>query len=126
LPDSSIFTNSGLPKKIPAAIIYFSTECSHCQYEAEEIGKKMDSLSNAFFVWIDYHHSLKEINDFAIKYDLANHTNIKLGKEVDYKTVPYYKIQFTPYMAIYNKEGIFVKEFREGATVTELYNIINK
>ncbi|MFX6759586.1 hypothetical protein ABTH30_22080, partial [Acinetobacter baumannii] len=35
--DTTWFTNDNLPKDKTIAIIYFSPECSHCQYEAKEL-----------------------------------------------------------------------------------------
>lgn len=118
--DSVLFTNEDIPKGNKVAIIYFSPDCSHCQYEAKEIVKNMDSFKNVFFVWINYHHSLKEINEFSVKYNLSKYSNVIVGKETSYKIAVFYQIEFTPYMAIYNSRGIFKKEFRTGAKPEEL------
>jgi hypothetical protein len=46
--------------------------------------------------------------------------NIKVGRDLKYFIPAYYKVAFTPFMAIYNSQGLFSKEFREGARAEEL------
>ena len=125
LDSTTYYTRDSLPAKKPIVIIYFSTECNHCQYEAKQIAQHMDSLSYAYFVWIDYHHSINEIAAFGNKYGLSQFSNIKLGKEIGFKIIPYYRIEFTPFIAVYERLGHrFIKEFREPPKISELYNAI--
>lgn len=117
--DSTTFTKSDLPKNKPAVIIYFSPDCGHCQYEAKVIVQNMDSMSNAVFVWVSY-HPMEEIRQFFVKYGLNKFKNIIVGRDLKYFIPSYYKVEVTPYMALYNSKGLFMKEFREGAKVEEL------
>jgi thiol-disulfide isomerase/thioredoxin len=121
----TLYTKDSLPHNRPIVIIYFSTECSHCQSEAKTIAQHMDSLNNAFFVWIDYHHTTQEIQAFGEKYGLTQFKNIIIGKEIGFKIIPFYRIEYTPFMAVYNNSGLFVKEFRENGKVEELYEAIH-
>ena len=87
----------------------------------------MDSLKDAYFVWIDYHHTVTEIAAFAEKYKLSQFSNIKLGKEVGFTIIPFYRIEMTPYLAIYNSQGKFVKDFRNGeAKPSDIVEAITK
>jgi len=117
---TATFIRDSLPKHKQVVIIYFSPDCSHCQYEATEIVKNMDKLKHVFFVWINYHQSLKALSEFSEKYKLNQFSNVVVGKETSYKTAVFYQIEFTPFIAIYNSKGIFKKEFRTGAKPEEL------
>jgi len=121
--DSTWFTNADLPKNRPVVIVYFSPECSHCQHEAEELEKSMDSagygLHKAFYVWVSF-HPLKDLKKFGSQYHLDKFKNICIGRDLKYYIPSYFKVEFTPYIGVYNKNGRFVKEFRQGATPAEL------
>ena len=65
--DTTLFTNANLPDNKPTVIIYFSPECGHCQHEMKEIEKNMDSLKNAFFVFVS-RFPVDSIKNFEKKY----------------------------------------------------------
>ncbi len=114
------FTNADLPKNMPVAIIYFNPDCSHCQFEAKEMASHMDSLSNIFFVWVSYAKTMIDMRAFANKYGLSKFKNVVFGQDEKYFIPAYYKIAFTPYMAMYDTHGKITKEFREGAKTSEI------
>jgi cytochrome oxidase Cu insertion factor (SCO1/SenC/PrrC family) len=121
--DSATFTKNDLPKNKTVVLIYFSPDCSHCQYEAKQIVQYMDSLRDVMFVWVSY-HPLNEIKDFFTKYGLDKFKNVKIGRDTKYFIPTYYKVENTPFIAIYNRQGVFSKEFREGAKAEELIRAI--
>jgi len=122
--DSTWFSNTDLPKGKSVAIIYFSPECGHCKAKAKFLSERVDSVKNSFFVWASY-HPLNELKDFSDKFGLSKLPNIKVGRDVKYIFPPYYKNTLTPYIAIYNKRGIFSKEFRNGAMVHDIIMALN-
>jgi hypothetical protein len=63
---------------------------------------------------------MNEIKQFYTQYGLDKFPNIKVGRDLKYFIPAYYKVAFTPFMAIYNSQGLFSKEFREGARAEEL------
>jgi len=123
--DSSIFTNSGIPKNKPVVIIYFSPECGHCQLTAQEINNDIDNLKDAFFIWVSY-FPVPEIKDFAIKYKLADYPNFKFGRDPRYAIPSFYKVKFTPFMAVYGKNGKLVQTFDQGTTPEVLGKLIKE
>ncbi|MFM9673696.1 hypothetical protein, partial [Streptomyces galilaeus] len=78
--DTTWFTNDNLPKDKTIAIIYFSPECSHCQYEAKELVKAKEQIQNLFFVWVAYHPVADNIA-FAEKYQLNQLPNTVIGRD---------------------------------------------
>ena len=116
--DTTWFTNAQLPRNKTIAIIYFSPECGHCQYEAKELVKVKEQLDNIFFVWVSY-YPVSDNTAFKEKYQLNKIPNMVVGRDPKYFIPAFFKVEFTPYMAIY-KNDKFYKEFREGAKPEEI------
>jgi AhpC/TSA family. len=117
-PDSVWVTNQSLPANKPIIFIYFSPDCGHCQIEAQEIYKMIDSFRNVTFLWVSY-HPLTEIQEFKTKY-LNGLPNVIFARDPKYFFPTFYKVAFTPYIAVYNAKRLFVNEFRQGAKPEEL------
>ena len=126
LTDSAtIYTKADLPKNKTVAIIFFSPDCEHCQHTAGEMIKKMDSLSNLVMIWNGPSYlPLADDKKFYDHYHLADFSNIVLGKEMSYFLPLHYRIEITPYCAIY-KNGKFYTEFRKGIELEDLIAIAN-
>jgi hypothetical protein len=112
LPDSTWFTREQVPlsKYDYTFIIYFSPDCGHCQHEATEIVKHMDSLKNAFFVFVAY-KPLEDIQGFASYYKLDQFPNIRYGRDPQYFVPSFYRVTRTPFVVMYNKHGLLEKVF---------------
>ncbi len=126
LTDSStIFTKIDLPKDKTVVLIFFSPDCEHCQHTIKEMLPKMDSLSNLFMVWNGPSYlPLEQVKEFYTHYHLADYGNIVMGKEMSYFMPLHYRIEITPYAAIY-KNGKFFTEFRKGIELEDLIAIAN-
>lgn len=121
--DTVWVTNNNLQKGKASIIIYFSPDCGHCQFEAKELVKAKDSLNNANIIWVSY-HPVEEILAFYEKYHLKELTNCIAGRDPKYFIPAFFRVEFTPFIAVYNAQGVFIKEFREGAKATELISLI--
>ncbi len=126
LTDSiKVYTNAAIPKDKTVAFIFFSPDCEHCQHTAKELVKKMDSLQNILMIWNGPSYlPLADTKAFYEKYQLSNYSNIIMGKEMAYYMPIFYRIEITPYVAIY-KNGIFYTELRNGFTAKNLIDISN-
>ncbi len=123
-PDSTWFTNKQLPENKPLVIIYFSPDCGHCQMAAGEFVKGMDKLKGVELVWVSY-HSPDQIKEFADAYKLSQYSNVVMGRDPNYKIPVFYKIQFTPFMAVYDKKGTFLQAYQQGTTPDTIAKLIN-
>lgn len=125
LTDSTtIYTKENLPANKTVVIIFFSPECEHCQAEATALSQKKDSLQNIFMVWnANMVDDFSHVKEFYHKYGLDTFSNIVLGKEVDYYLPLHYRIEITPYAAVY-KNGKLFAEFRH-LTINDLIAINN-
>ncbi|MBC7722973.1 MAG: redoxin domain-containing protein [Pedobacter sp.] len=121
--DSVWISNKSLPTNRPIVFVYFSPECSHCEYETEEIKKHMDSLSNAFFIFVSY-HPLEKIKEFYDKYGLAKYPNIRVGRDPKYFIPSFFRVEFTPFVGVYNRNQSFVKAYKSGADMNELIELV--
>ena len=122
-PDSLWYAKENVPQNKPFVIIYFSPDCGHCQFEAKELIKHSEDFKNVTFLWVSF-HPLVAIKAFAAQYGLDKFPNMIYGRDPKYFLPSFYKVEFTPYMAVYNTAGSFVKEFREGAKPEELLEIV--
>ena len=124
-PDSTWFTNKQLPANKPLVIIYFSPECGHCQMTAQEFVKDMDKLKNMELVWVSF-HTPQQIGEFAEAYKLKQFPNVVLGRDPNYKIPVFYKIQFTPFMAVYDKKGNFLNAYPQGTDPETIAKLIKE
>lgn len=118
------FNNLDIPENKPVVIIYFNPECGHCQLTAHEFMEKKDVFKDVFFIWITYRASFAEIKQFGEDSKILNEENIKLGKEMKYSIVPFYDVQYTPYMAVYNEKGKLLQTFDGGTDPGTIYRLL--
>lgn len=121
--DSTWFSHKDLPASKYTAIIYFSPECGHCQHEAEEIAKHIDSLQQVFFVWASY-RDLTDIRNFYQHYQFNKFPNIRMGRDPQYFLPSFFQARYTPFVALYNKDRQFVKAWEMGVEISELQEFI--
>lgn len=126
LTDSStVYTKANLPADKTVIIIFFSPDCEHCQHTVSEMIPKMDSLSNLVMIWNGPSYMpLADVKSFYEKYQLASYNNIVMGKEINYFLPLHYRIEITPYAAVY-KNGRFFTEFRKSIELPDLIAIAN-
>ena len=123
--DSSFANDKKIPKDKPVVIIYFSPECGHCQITADEFSKKMKDMKNIFFVWVSY-YPLPEIKEFAKKFNLQQFNNIIIGRDPNYTIPSYFRVKFTPFMAVYNKEHHLIQTYQQGTEADTLINLLKE
>ena len=116
--DSIWFDKFDIPQTKYTAIIYFSPDCGHCQYEAEVITKNIDSLKEVFFIWASY-RDMEEISAFKEQYKISQFPNMRIGRDPSYFIPAFYRAQFTPLVVLYNKKNGLVKRWDKGVEIPE-------
>lgn len=112
--DSVWVTPAELHKGKPVVIIYFSPDCSHCQRMMYEMKPKFNELKNVQFVMITWSlkWDIRAIKEFRRDYGLKDFANFIIGTEGYTKKVQdYYDVHTTPYIAMYDSKGKWVKGF---------------
>jgi thiol-disulfide isomerase/thioredoxin len=124
LPDSTVFTKASLHKNRPVIIVYYNPDCGHCQATAGEFQKKMNNLSkDVQMLWATYLAPFDEINSFTKKYGFDKFKNVYFGKDVDYIIPSFFHIEYTPYVAAYDKNWRLVKTWQNHVDIDELMNL---
>lgn len=122
--DSVWFNTAQLPKKTPVVFIFFNPDCSHCQHEAEEIAANMDKLKKIQFIWMTYAPTFAEIKQFADQYGLAKFKNVHFYKDPNYMMPSFYRLDMTPFIAGYNKNGMLVRTWVTSVKTKDLANAL--
>ncbi len=120
--DSSIFKKENLPSKKTVIVIYFNTDCGHCETLIKHITDSMQFMPKTFFVLACY-NKLETIAAFEEKYKLKSFENIRVGRDDKYFIPSFYKVKFTPFTAVYNKKGDLIKAYEKGFSVAEFLHL---
>jgi thiol-disulfide isomerase/thioredoxin len=123
LIDGKIFTQNNIPTSKYTIIIYFSPDCGHCQHEATEMVKNIDSLKHVYFVWAGS-RSIPELKAFSEKYGFNALPNVVCGQDQQYSIPSYYQVKYTPFVAVYDNRKQFVKAYEMGVEIPELLKLI--
>ncbi|BFG71685.1 hypothetical protein KACHI17_25660 [Sediminibacterium sp. KACHI17] len=123
--DSTWFTKQELPASDFTIIVYFSPDCGHCQHEAKEMMAVMDSLKNSFILWVSY-REMADIKGFAQEYGFFNHKNLKVGRDPNYGIPSFFQVKYTPYVAVYDKKGNYIKAYEGGVEMPELLGLLKE
>lgn len=120
LPDSiSYFYSHQLKKNMTTVMIWFNPDCEHCQTETKGITDSMSLFRSVQFVFATY-APLHEIKKFYTDYGLNRFDNIIMGRDEKYFLPTFYKFRYTPFVAVYSKEGGLNKVFEGGARIPVL------
>ncbi len=120
--DSTAFSKSDL-KKGPILMVYFSPDCGHCQMETDSLISKINVLKKLQIVMITGRHH-EDMKAFIDKYKLLNFKNIKVGNDRTGFIQTFYKIEFTPFSAVYDKKGNLLEVFEKGIDYAKLKTLI--
>ena len=123
LSDSSSFAKDDLPKNVPVVIMYFSPDCGHCQLQVKEMADSMSFAKNVVFILASY-KPVPEIAAFEKQYQLNQFSNIKIGRDTKYFIPSFYKVKFTPFVAVYSKKGKLLKAFEHGFSIKALQELL--
>lgn len=121
--DSTWFTDQLIPQDKPVIIMYFNPDCEHCQKEAEVLVRNREILDSAFLLLASY-DSPEDIGHFVKRYKLDQFRYMAAGRDADYYLPTFFKVEKTPFIAVYSRYHRFVKAFTDGAYPEELSQLI--
>lgn len=121
--DSTWFFSNQLNAKKPTLILYFSPDCGHCQLETEELMSKMHLLEKLQIVMITS-RPFQDMKNFVQHYKLDRFPTLVVGSDPAYRITKFYAVRTTPYSALYDKKGKFVREYRKGINMDELIKFL--
>lgn len=114
------FTLKDIQKNKPFVLIYFAPDCEHCMKLMDELFKKIHQLDKATVVMITF-KSLNDVSWFERKFQTAQYSNIKVGTEgTSYVLRNYYRLDKTPFTAVYDKNGKLAYFYKNETPVDEM------
>ena len=126
LTNSTYFTSSDVEKNKPFVLIYFAPDCDHCIVLMDGLFKKIHQLDQASILLVTFKPSA-DLTAFEKKYQTAKYKNIRVGTEgLTYVLRDYYKLQKTPFTAVYNEKGKLAFSYKNETSVNELLQKFKK
>jgi thiol-disulfide isomerase/thioredoxin len=120
LSNGRYFSAADIPKGKPVLLIYFAPDCDHCHTLMNAFFPKATAFLRAQVVMVT-HRPLAEVADFEKKFRTARFANIKVGTEGTTNFLRlFYKLQNTPFVALYDQEGKLVSSYRKDPAVDVL------
>ena len=120
LSNGGIYSDKDVPKNKPLVLIYFAPDCEHCIKLMDELFKKIHQLDNATIVMVTFEQP-KDVAWFERKYHTASYPNIKVGTEgTTYILRKFYRLDKTPFTAVYNKKGKLAFSYKNETPVNEM------
>jgi cytochrome oxidase Cu insertion factor (SCO1/SenC/PrrC family) len=98
----------------------------------DELKPHMSKLKNVQVVLVTFTNTaspyLRMLTSFIKKYNLKKYPNVTVGTEYpDYKIQRYYEIANTPYIVVYDRNGVVAKSFTAvPEDVNDLLKVIKK
>ena len=115
-----IFESRQLSTNRPLLLIYFAPDCDHCLVLLDALFKKTASFKNAEIVLISF-KPVQQMAPFEKKYGTAQHANMHVGTEGwTFFLRNHFRLQKTPFVALYDKQKKLVCAFRETTSVAEI------
>ena len=133
LPEFKIMQTSGvylqkkdLPANKPLVVIYFSPNCEHCIALMDQLFPKINEFKKATLLFVTFVIP-QELLPFEKKYNTISHPNIFVGSEgLAYTLKNFYRLEKTPFTALYNKQGKLVASYKKETPVNELLTLLKK
>jgi thioredoxin-related protein len=110
LDSASYLTKDDIKKHHRTIVMFFSPSCDHCKHQTESILADFAQFKDIEIVMATY-QPFSEMKEFNTEYHLADHPNIKIGRDEKFFLAPFYKIRNLPYLALYDKKGNLVTTF---------------
>ena len=119
-------TPADLQKNKPVMLIYFATDCSHCQKLISDMKPFMKDFKGIQVVMITF-SDIRMVKSFQNDYGLTAWPNFTLGTEgYTYTVQKYYQLKHTPYIAIYDHKGKLVQAYEKPPEMKELVATVKK
>ncbi len=126
LSENRYFETKDIPGNKPFMLVYFAPDCDHCTVLIDDIINKIRQFDKAFILLVTF-KSPAEVNVFAKRYNISQFSNIKVGTEGTlYVLRNFYKLEKTPFVAVYNKQGKLAASFRNDMSANEILEILKK
>ena len=125
LDSTTYLTKDDIKKHHLTIVMFFSPDCDHCKHQTESILADYADFSDIEIVMATY-QPFSEMKEFYTSYHLADHPNIKIGRDEKFFLAPFYKIRNLPYLALYDKKGNLITTFEGTQKVENILKAFQK
>jgi thioredoxin-related protein len=120
LTNGASVSSKNAARQKPLLIIYFAPDCDHCRKLMDQLFPKMNALKNTEILMVTF-ESLNDVAWFENHYHTKNYPNIKVGVEQPvFFLKNYYRLEHTPFTALFDKNGKLLVSYKEFTPVNEL------
>jgi thioredoxin-related protein len=120
LTNGASVSSKNASRQKPLLLIYFAPDCDHCRKLMDELFPKMNALKNTEILMVTF-ESLNDVAWFENHYHTKNYPNIKVGVEQPvFFLKNYYRLEHTPFTALFDKNGKLLVSYKEFTPVNEL------
>lgn len=95
----------------PVVIMYFNSECEHCQYETQALKKHIAQFAHAQILMLS-NEPLAKLKTFAQSYGLTGIANLQIAQIPANKSFDTFGFTSVPSLFIYNKNQQLIKQFK--------------
>jgi cytochrome oxidase Cu insertion factor (SCO1/SenC/PrrC family) len=126
LSNGRYFRSAELQKNTPVLLIYFAPDCDHCHTLMNELFQRANDFKPATVLLVTY-KPVAELSAFEQAYKAFEYPFIKVGTEgTGFFLRQFYKIQQTPFTALYNRKGQLVSSYRKTTPLGEISKQLKK
>ncbi|HVY75649.1 MAG TPA: thioredoxin-like domain-containing protein [Puia sp.] len=118
-------TKDDIKKNHRILLMFFSPECEHCKHQMRDILADFSKFKDIEIVMATY-QPFEEMKSFYDYFRIADHPNIKIGRDEKYFLPPYFKMTSLPYLALYDKKGHYITHFEGNQKVDTILNGYSK
>ena len=121
----TVFSNQDLKPNTSTIFINFNSTCEYCQHEAEQIKADIDQLKTVQLMFIS-EETPKQINDFAINYNLLEHDNITFLQDTDARFASIFDANSLPTLIIYGKNNQLIEKIKGQVKIPLILKLLKK
>jgi hypothetical protein len=121
--DSLPFNSDQIAAGRYTVVMYFRTDCIHCQKETINILKAGPFLKDLNILFLTP-KSVRDLKQYAVFYKLGDYPNIKALNDKQLDFFRYYKPTSIPFIVIYNRQNLLHRIYEGPVPVDSLKKLI--
>ncbi len=100
--DSSLYSSDQIAMGKYTVILYFRTDCPHCQKETADIVKNIKALSNINLIFLTW-QPVKDLRPYVAFFHLYGE-NIRVASDYKQEFLKRYKPENVPFSMVFNRD----------------------
>lgn len=124
LTNGKTISTNDLKGDKPIVLIFFAPDCDHCKTLMEAFFKNVNSFKTVQVLLVTF-KPLNDVANFEKRHQTYKYPNLIVASESQQLYLQqFYKLQNTPFTALYNKNKALIHSYRKDASIEDLINRI--